>query len=105
MTNELDTWDGFTGDWLVSKEVNPDHAYIIKGINFEKDKNGDERPHLVLEREGVTKKVNINQTNSKIAQSMGFTTPKDMIGAAVYFRPKESSMGWGVEITNLVKKK
>ena len=105
MGKELDSWDAFTGDWLVAKEVNPDWAFIIKGVNFEKGSDNVERPHLVLEREGTTKKVNMNQTNSKIAIEMGFTTPKDLIGASVYFRPKESSMGWGVEITNVVKVK
>ena len=104
MTNKNDNWEAFTGDWLDAENVNKDHGFIIKGLNWEDDKKGVNRPHLLLEREGITKKVNLNQTNAGIAQSMGFTTPLDLISSTIYFRPKESSMGWGVEITNIVKK-
>ena len=98
--NKLDSFDSYTGDWLIAQEVDKNKGYVCKNVGL------DEEGKLVLtiENRGVSKKTSLNLTNVK--KCMEFVKkPTELTGKIIYFYTVETQKGPGIRISDIVSPK
>lgn len=86
MTDQLDSWDAFTGNYLKAEDVKSEgDAYVVIGVDTEKF-DGKTGLKLQLERNEVKKDFSVNKTNAKKVRDLGITSPKVLVGKRIYFK-------------------
>ena len=82
----LNSWDGFLGsNFLGTDDVKTENDIFVC-IKVELDTE-NQRPMLVLEKEGVTYKMSLNVTNAKfLFEECNIKSPSDLVGKKISFR-------------------
>lgn len=81
----LDSWDGFLGsNWLSVDDIKSETDPFVC-IKVELDTEND-RPMVVLEKDGVSSKLSLNVTNANFVNEQGINSPKELIGKKMFFR-------------------
>lgn len=81
-----DSWDGFLGEFLKPVNVkNEEDAFVV--LNVEVAEEGDSpRPRLILEKDNIEYKFDLNKTNMNFLINAGIKSPKSLIGSKINFK-------------------
>lgn len=82
---DLKSWDGFLGSNFLNAEDLDSEKDIFVCTGVEMDTEND-RPILLLEREGIKSKFSLNVTNSNFLKNNGVASPSDATGKKITFK-------------------
>ena len=86
MTDILNSWDAFDGEYLkVNNVKSEEDAFVVTNVGTSGE-GSDVKPVVYLERLGLKKKLGLNQPNITFIKNEGFINPKQLIGCKIYFK-------------------
>lgn len=99
METNLDNWEGFLGsNFLKANDVRETDVYVVIGVEIDTENN---RPMLILEREGMNYKWTLNVTNATFVKNSNIPSPKALIGKKLSFKKNPTPKGTGLLIINI----
>lgn len=88
MTDQTESWDGFTGQNFLKTEnvIDINDAFVVEKVDVFQDEDGKSRPRLYLGHDEDEYIFDLNVTNSNFCKNNGIASPKDLFGKKIYFK-------------------